>query len=187
MQIFVSLMMLCWINGFALAFIQSWTMRLEHLATYQLPLAGVWLQQLPWMVSFLRRFCNECAAWNLLCIAGCGHCSDLDWIHSYIFENYCSISGTAGLTRSHTSGLGEHLYNRTCKQTNMSHVLVNLFSSDGSIRFFVEACYKVAFKVRLGTPPAFVVLGVVAWQDAMQGTSMIHSPKVFFEFADVKC
>lgn len=122
------------------------------------------------MVSFLRRFCNECVAWNLLCIAGCGHCSDLDWI--------ISTSGTAGLTRSHTSGLGEHVYNRTCKQTNMSHVLNHVFSSDGKNQIFRdEACYKVAFKVRLGTPPAFVVLGVVAWLP-MQGRWFIH-PRYF--------
>ena len=45
------------------------------------------------------------------------------------------------------------------------------------ISFFVEACYKVAFKVRLGTPPAFVVLGVVAWLP-MQGRWFIH-PRYF--------
>lgn len=126
------------------------------------------------MVSFLRRFCNECVAWNLLCIAGCGHCSDLDL--------KISTSGTAGLTRSHTSGLATCIWQNM--QTNQ-HVLNHLFSGVmAKIRFFVEACYKVAFKVRLGTPPAFVVLGVVAkLQDAR---SMIHSPKVFFKFADVR-
>ena len=113
---------------------------------------------LPWMVSFLRRFCNECVAWNLLCIAGCGHCSDLDWI-----------------TRSHTSGLATCIWQNM--QTNQ-HVLNHLFSGVmAKIRFFVEACYKVAFKVRLGTPPAFVVLGVVAWLP-MQGRWFIH-PRYF--------
>lgn len=60
----------------------------------------------------------------------------------------------------------EHVYDRTCSH---QHVLNHVFSGVmAKIRFFVEACYKVAFKVRLGTPPAFVVLGVVAWLP-MQG------------------
>lgn len=63
---------------------------------------------------------------------------------------------------------------RSCKTGNLSWLLpmrVRAFHSvhlpsvwAGKPVVILEACYKVAFKVRLGTPPPHMILGVVPWQ-----------------------
>lgn len=138
---------------------------------------------LPWMVSF-----QGDSAMNVLlgtCCALLAVVTAVTWIGSLYSQKIWKLALPGLLiTRSHTSGLGTCIWQNMHEHANQ-HVLNHLFSGVmAKIRFFVEACYKVAFKVRLGTPPAFVVLGVVAWLP-MQGRWFIH-PRYFFKFADVR-
>ena len=153
---------------------------LEHLATYQLPLAGVWLQQLPWMVSFLRRFCNECVAWNLLCIAGCGHCSDLDWI---ISQKIWKLALPVLLINKKSYFRPRNMYITEHAATNMSLIMcfrVWWQKSDFSRRGMLQGSLQGSF----GNTACLCGPGSCCL--AADARSMIHSPKVFFKFADVR-
>lgn len=124
------------------------------------------------MVSFLRRFCNECVAWNLLCIAGCGHCSDLDW----------SLPGLQA-SQEVILQVWANIYITEHAATNMSLIMcfrVWWQKSDFSRRGMLQGSLQGSF----GNTACLCGPGSCCL--AADARSMIHSPKVFFKFADVR-